>query len=86
MGDTAVHEHTLRKPTEWVTKLEESGPGLAPEVAHRLFEAFVTHGKAHRTALGLSLCQRIAAAGSRNYELAVYRVGMMAFWLWWYQR
>jgi C4-dicarboxylate-specific signal transduction histidine kinase len=39
-----------------VTKLEESGPGRAPEVANRLFEAFVTHGKAHRTGLGLSIC------------------------------
>jgi len=47
------------KPTELVTELEDSGPGIAPEVANRLFEAFVTHGKEHGTGLGLSICKRI---------------------------
>ena len=47
------------KPTELVTELEDSGPGIAPEVAHQLFEAFVTHGKEHGTGLGLSICKRI---------------------------
>ena len=47
------------KPTEVVTELADSGPGIAPEVAPRLFEAFVTHGKEHGTGLGLSICKRI---------------------------
>jgi signal transduction histidine kinase len=47
------------KPTELVTELEDSGPGIAPEVATQLFEAFVTHGKDHGTGLGLSICKRI---------------------------
>ena len=47
------------KPTELVTELEDSGPGIAPGVANRLFEAFVTHGKAHGTGLGLAICKRI---------------------------
>jgi signal transduction histidine kinase len=47
------------KPTELVTELEDSGPGIAPEVANQLFEAFVTHGKQYGTGLGLSICKRI---------------------------
>jgi signal transduction histidine kinase len=45
--------------TEVVTEIEDSGPGIAPEIAGHLFEAFATHGKAHGTGLGLSICKRI---------------------------
>ncbi|MEY2429351.1 MAG: hypothetical protein QOJ40_2236, partial [Verrucomicrobiota bacterium] len=46
-------------PTEVVTEIEDSGPGIAPEIAGQLFEPFATHGKAHGTGLGLSICKRI---------------------------
>jgi len=46
-------------PTEVVTEIEDSGPGIAPEIAGQLFEAFATYGKAHGTGLGLSICKRI---------------------------
>ena len=42
-----------------VTELEDTGPGLAPQIAARLFEPFATHGKQHGTGLGLSICKRI---------------------------
>ena len=45
--------------TNVVTEIEDSGPGIAPEVVDSMFEAFVTHGKAHGTGLGLSICKRI---------------------------
>jgi signal transduction histidine kinase len=45
--------------TEIVTEIEDTGPGIAPEIAGQLFEAFVSHGKAHGTGLGLSICKRI---------------------------
>ena len=31
-----------------VTELEDNGPGIAPEIIGRLFEAFATHGKPAR--------------------------------------
>jgi len=45
---------------EVVTEVADSGPGIAAELAARLFEPFATFGKEHGTGLGLSICQRIA--------------------------
>ena len=44
---------------EVVTEVEDDGRGIAPEIAGQLFEVFATHGKAHGTGLGLSVCKRI---------------------------
>ncbi len=45
--------------SEIVTEIEDNGPGIAPEIAGKLFEAFATFGKAHGTGLGLSICKKI---------------------------
>ena len=42
-----------------ITEIEDTGPGIAPEILERLFEAFATHGKSHGTGLGLSICKKI---------------------------
>lgn len=42
-----------------VTEIEDSGKGIPPEIAGRLFEAFATFGKAQGTGLGLSICKKI---------------------------
>lgn len=44
---------------EIVTEIEDTGPGIAPEIADKLFQAFATFGKAHGTGLGLSICKMI---------------------------
>lgn len=44
---------------EVVTEIADTGPGIAPEMAGKLFQAFATHGKAHGTGLGLSICKKI---------------------------
>ena len=44
-----------------ITEIEDTGNGIAPEIASRLFEAFATYGKAQGTGLGLSICRRIIA-------------------------
>ena len=41
-------------------EVEDSGKGIAPEIAESLFEPFATHGKEHGTGLGLSICRKIA--------------------------
>ena len=42
-----------------ITEVEDSGPGISPDIAGRLFEPFATHGKVLGTGLGLSICKRI---------------------------
>ena len=44
---------------EVVTEIEDTGSGIAPEIADNLFEAFATFGKAHGTGLGLSISKKI---------------------------
>jgi signal transduction histidine kinase len=44
---------------EIVTEIEDTGPGISPEIADKLFQPFATHGKAHGTGLGLSICKKI---------------------------
>ena len=44
---------------EIITEIEDTGSGIAPEIAERLFEAFATFGKSHGTGLGLSICKKI---------------------------
>jgi len=45
--------------SEMITEIQDNGPGIAPEVAGRLFQPFVTFGKEHGTGLGLSICKKI---------------------------
>jgi signal transduction histidine kinase len=55
-------EVTIRiyeEPDLVITEITDSGPGIAPEIAPRLFEAFATYGKSRGTGLGLSICRRI---------------------------
>ena len=44
---------------ELITEIEDTGAGIAPEIADKLFEAFATFGKEHGTGLGLSICKKI---------------------------
>ncbi len=44
---------------ELLVEVEDTGPGIAPEIADKLFQPFATHGKAHGTGLGLSICKKI---------------------------
>ena len=44
---------------EILTEIEDTGRGIAPEIASSLFEAFATYGKAQGTGLGLSISKKI---------------------------
>jgi signal transduction histidine kinase len=56
---------------EVITEMQDTGPGIAPEIADRLFQPFATHGKPHGSGLGLSICKKIiedhgGRIGARN--------------------
>lgn len=44
--------------SELITEIEDTGHGIAPQIANTLFEAFATFGKEHGTGLGLSICKK----------------------------
>jgi signal transduction histidine kinase len=46
--------------TELQIDLEDTGRGIAPEMAESIFAPFTTQGKAHGTGLGLAICRKIA--------------------------
>ena len=56
-GELKLRFHVTN--TEVITEIEDTGPGIAPEVVDHLFEAFVTFGKRKGTGLGLSIAQKI---------------------------
>lgn len=43
-----------------ILTFSDTGPGVAPEFQHRMFEAFATQGKKDGTGLGLAMVQRFA--------------------------
>lgn len=55
----SLHLRFATTEDEVWTEMEDSGCGIAPEIADRLFEPFVTYGKRDGTGLGLSICKRI---------------------------
>ncbi|MGH7957986.1 MAG: ATP-binding protein [Opitutaceae bacterium] len=44
---------------ELTVSVQDTGKGIAPEIAQTLFKPFATHGKTHGTGLGLSICKKI---------------------------
>jgi signal transduction histidine kinase len=56
-GRVMIRVH--RREDEVVTEIEDTGKGIAPQIANRLFEPFATFGKASGTGLGLSICRKI---------------------------
>jgi len=59
-----------------VLRISDTGVGLPPEILPRLFEPFVTHGKASGTGLGLAIARSVVEAhGGRISISSVYRSG-----------
>lgn len=56
-GKIFVRFHSSKK--EIVTEIEDTGPGIAPQIVDKLFQAFASFGKTHGTGLGLSICKKI---------------------------
>ena len=63
--------HFLVKGRELRVDVSDTGSGIAPGIAKKLFEPFATHGKAQGTGLGLSICKRIVEDhGGRIWALS----------------
>jgi signal transduction histidine kinase len=58
-GGGKIYVRFISEKNEVVTEIEDTGSGIAPEIASSLFEAFATFGKEHGTGLGLSICKKI---------------------------
>jgi len=58
-GGGKVFVRFFTEKNELITEIEDTGTGIAPEIANSLFEAFATFGKEHGTGLGLSICKKI---------------------------
>ncbi len=52
-----------------VFELADTGPGIPEEIRHRLFESFVTSGKATGTGLGLAIVKKIVEEHKGEIEL-----------------
>ncbi len=49
-----------REGDSLVFRFQDTGPGIPPEIADRLFQSFVTAGKKNGTGLGLAIVKKIA--------------------------
>lgn len=58
-GGGKIFVRYITEKNELITEIEDTGRGIAPEIASTLFEAFATFGKEHGTGLGLSICKKI---------------------------
>jgi signal transduction histidine kinase len=58
MSEGKIFLRFQKNEKEIVTEVEDTGPGIAPQIADTLFQPFVTHGKSHGTGLGLSICKK----------------------------
>jgi signal transduction histidine kinase len=56
-------------------EVQDTGPGVSPEVAPRLFQSFVTSGKKGGTGLGLAIVKRIVEEHGGTIQLADVPIG-----------
>jgi signal transduction histidine kinase len=67
-----IYMRFRRDGNEFITEIEDTGKGIAPEIAPRMFEAFATYGKSNGTGLGLSICRKIINDHKGHIEANTY--------------
>jgi signal transduction histidine kinase len=67
------------RPRDVIIKVEDTGPGISPNVSAHVFEPFFTHGKSHGTGLGLSICKRIVEDHKGSISVSNKRGGGAVF-------
>lgn len=73
-GGTITVE-TTTSGQDLLFRVRDTGPGVPPHVATRLFESFVTSGKQGGTGLGLAIVRRIATEHGGSVELEETKSG-----------
>ncbi|RMG66142.1 MAG: GAF domain-containing protein [Calditrichaeota bacterium] len=70
MGEGGEFTFTVEdRPGEVVFVFKDTGPGIPPEIQHRLFDSFVTSGKESGTGLGLAIVKKIVDEHKGRIEL-----------------
>ncbi|MCU0789273.1 MAG: ATP-binding protein, partial [Verrucomicrobia bacterium] len=83
MGRKGVIKLRFQADSKGVTTtVEDSGPGIAPEVVHHLFDPFVTHGKPNGTGLGLAIARKIIEDHKGTIAAGAGAKGGAAFTFW----
>jgi signal transduction histidine kinase len=59
VGDTVTVSVEALASGEAVVDVRDEGPGIPPEIVHKLFEPFVTSGKEGGSGLGLAISRKI---------------------------
>jgi signal transduction histidine kinase len=73
-GGTLTVRTGVRRDGAVEARVEDNGPGVAPENAARIFEAFfTTKSRPHCTGLGLSTARQLAASFGAALELAPHQ-------------
>ena len=67
-----IYMRFRRDGNEFITEIEDTGKGIAPEIAPRMFEAFATYGKSNGTGLVLSICRKIINDHKGSIEAQTY--------------
>ena len=73
-GQGRIWLEARRSPKTTLLRVRDQGPGVAPEVRHRLFQALYTT-KAKGTGIGLALCRRIVEAHGGSIVLESSETG-----------
>jgi len=69
MGETGVFTITSRCERGYAEiRCSDTGPGIAPQMAGRLFQPFVSFGKPYGTGLGLAICKQVVEAHGGTIE------------------
>ena len=58
-GGGSLHISAATEDSSVVISVEDSGPGISPQIRPRLFQPFATVGKKNGVGLGLALSQQV---------------------------
>ncbi|MEY2776546.1 MAG: Sensor protein kinase walK [Pseudomonadota bacterium] len=71
--DAIVEVSILKTDRQVILRVDDNGPGLDPEIAHRVFEPYVT-SKAKGSGLGLAIVRKIAQENHAEVSLQTRRL------------